>query len=475
MGTRNFIGDTRVPTSTTDTTATATATGTTTMASTTIASTTSAGSSGFADFESRVWTRTLRIGVVGLGYTGLPLALGFANAGFQVTGVDIDPVKVDSVNQGKSYLPDLSDIDLSDTAGHLTAVTDPSALRDADVFLICVPTPVTTDRTADLTWVHSAVESVLPHLRADSLVVLQSTVPAGTTAGIGRTIADRTGLEPGRDLYLATAPERVDPANTDGWTLLNTPKLVGGVGAESTAWATLLLEQICRIVVPVSSPDVAELAKVFENAFRLVNIALALELSDLCHALGLSAREVIDAAGTKPFGFLPHYPGPGVGGECIPVDPLFLSERARREGIELSLVDTAHRRVAGRPYQVVTRIGELLAGRGQSLADARVLLVGVSYKPGVADLRNAPALDIVRGLRDHDAEVSYCDPLVPDFVVDGIPVCSVAWGAEELAAQDCVVLVTPHGRLLADTAWAEARLVLDTRGELAPADNVEVL
>jgi UDP-N-acetyl-D-glucosamine dehydrogenase len=214
---------------------------------------------------------------------------------------------------------------------------------------------------------------------------------------------------------------------------------------------------------------------VFENTFRLVNIALSLEISDLCRSLGLSAREVIDAASTKPFGFMPHYPGPGVGGECIPVDPLFLSERARREGLTLGLVDTAHRRIAERPFQVVARVAELLTARGLEPKGARVLLAGVSYKPGVSDLRNAPALDIVRGLREYGAEVSYYDPMVPGFTVDGEAVATSTWDRAQLAAQDCVVLVTPHGRLATDPVWSAAPLVLDTRGELAAADNIEVL
>jgi UDP-N-acetyl-D-glucosamine dehydrogenase len=426
-------------------------------------------------FDARVADRTLRVGIVGLGYTGLPLALGFATAGFGVVGVDLDTAKVAAVNRSESYLPDLTDIELQDVAEKLTAVTDPAALHDADAVVICVPTPVTPERTADLTFVDAAVASVLPYLRAGSLVVLQSTVPAGTTAGIARTIADRTGLLPGENLYLAMAPERVDPANTNGWTLLNTPKLVGGVGPESTRRAQLLFEQICRTVVPVSDPAVAELSKVYENTFRLVNIALSLELSDLCRSLGLPVREVVDAAATKPFGFLAHYPGPGVGGECIPVDPLFLSERARREGVALELVDTAHRRISERPRQVVARVADLLAARGVATAGAGVLVVGVSYKPGVADLRNAPAVDVIRGLRELGAEVSYVDPMVPELEVDGAAVRTAVWSRETLAAADCAVLITPHGRLAGDPAWAAARLVLDTRNELAPADNVEVL
>lgn len=430
---------------------------------------------GAAGFEARLAARTLRIGVVGLGYTGLPLAMGFATGGFHVTGVDLDAGKVAAVNRGESYLPDLTGLEIQEVSDRLTAFTDVAALAGAEAVILCVPTPVAEDRTADLAYVHAAVDSVLPHLRSGVLLVLQSTVPVGTTAGIARTVAERTGLVAGRDYHLAMAPERVDPANTNGWSLANTPKLVGGIDAESTRRAALLFSQVCARVTPVSACEVAELSKVYENTFRLVNIALALEFADLCHALGLPTREIIDAAATKPFGFLAHYPGPGVGGECIPVDPLFLLERAEDEGVELALVGAAHRKVADRPFQVVGRLRELLSARGSQLAGARVLLVGVSYKPGVSDLRNAPGLDIVRGLRAAGAHVSYTDPMVPGLTVDGVPVTEVPWGREQLAGHDCTVLVTPHSRLVSGDDWAAAPLVIDTHGVLPSADNVVVL
>lgn len=271
------------------------------------------------------------------------------------------------------------------------------------------------------------------------------------------------------------APERVDPANSSGWTLRNTTKLVGGLSPECTRRAKLLFDQVCTDVVPVSDPGVAELAKVFENTFRLVNIALVNEFSDLCRSLALPVREVIDAAATKPFAFLAHYPGPGVGGECIPVDPLFLTHRARQEGVALDLVQAARRGIARRPLQVVDRVAELLADRDGGLMGSRVLLVGVSYKPGVPDLRNAPALEIVRALRRQGAVVSYHDPLVPDLVVDGAPVEGAPWTPVSVAEHDCVVLVTPHDRITSDPAWSAARRVLDTRNELPRAARVGVL
>jgi UDP-N-acetyl-D-glucosamine dehydrogenase len=429
---------------------------------------------GIADFDAMVASRTLTVGIVGLGYTGLPLACGFASAGFRVVGLDTDARKVASVNRGESYLPDLTDLELAELGDRLSAGTDPAELSSVDAVILCVPTPV-DDGTADLSYVDAALAAVIPHLRRGGLLVLQSTIPPGTTSAAARRLSTENGLRIGRDLYLAMAPERIDPANERGWNLSNTPKLVGGFTPECTRRAQLLFEQVCGRVVPVSSPEVAELAKVFENTFRLVNIALTLELSDLCRDLRIPVREVIDAAATKPYGFLAHYPGPGVGGECIPVDPLFLRALAHDAGTDIGLVETAHRRVANRPMQVVERIAELLLARGRDLTGARVLLVGVSYKEGVADLRNAPALDMIRGLNRAGAQVSYYDPMVPSLTVDGAAVPVTAWAPERLAEQDCVVMVTPHSRIATDPHWTVPSLVLDTRNVLAPAGNVEIL
>ncbi|MTK03330.1 nucleotide sugar dehydrogenase [Micromonospora sp. CP22] len=427
-----------------------------------------------SDFDRLIESRKAVVGIVGLGYTGLPLATGFAAAGFSVVGLDTDTEKINAIVRGESYLPDVSDLELEELRLKLSVGTSPDAMAVADAVVVCVPTP-TADGVADLSHVDGALAAVVPHLRPGTLLVLQSTIPPGTTSAAARRLTSEGGIRIGTDLYLAMAPERINPANADGWRMTNTPKLVGGLTAECTRRATLLFEQVCEQVHPVSSPEVAELAKVFENTFRLVNIALSLELSDLCRHLRIPVREVIDAAATKPYGFLAHYPGPGVGGECIPVDPLFLRPLAELAGTDLSLVTAAHRRITERPGQVVDRIRELLVARGGTIQQARVLIVGVSYKEGVADLRNAPALDIIRALRQCGAQVSYYDPLVPSMVLDGQSVPVAAWTPTELAAQDCVVLVTPHNRIAADPHWSAAPLVLDTRNVLAPADNVEIL
>lgn len=427
-----------------------------------------------AAFDRLVASRALVVGVIGLGYTGLPLATSFAAAGFSVIGLDTDTDKVSAVRRAESYLPDVSDLELDELQPRIRAGTCPSALAAADAVIICVPTP-TQDGIADLSYVDAALADAVPHLRPGTLLVLQSTIPPGTTSATARRLAAHKGMRIGEDLYLAMVPERIDPANDDGWGMANTPKLVGGFTSECTRRAMLLLEQICDQVVPVSSPEVAELAKVFENTFRLVNIALTLELSDLCRELGVPVREVIGAAATKPYGFLAHYPGPGVGGECIPVDPLFLRPLARRAGTTMSLLDAAHRRITERPGQVVDRVTSLLRDRGRTVAGARVLIVGVSYKEGVADLRNAPSLDIIRGLLRAGADVGYYDPMVPSLTIDGRSVPPVAWTPAELEHQSCVVLVTAHNRIATDPNWSLPSLVLDTRNVLAPAKNVEIL
>ncbi|TXS37340.1 nucleotide sugar dehydrogenase [Streptomyces sp. OR43] len=433
------------------------------------------GRDGASVFDEKIERRTLRVGIVGLGYTGLPLGLGFAAAGLPVLGMDTDAERVDRVARGSSYLPDVSDSELASVASRLKATTESGELAGSDVLIVCVPTPVTGDQQANLDYVQAAMDSVAPLLRRGTLLILQSTVPPGTTAAAAAALARTTGLEPGTDFHVAMAPERVDPANTSGWSLSNTPKVVGGLTEECTRRAAALFGLVCETVVPVSRTEVAELSKVFENTFRLVNISLTLELSDLCRQLDIPVREVIDAASTKPYGFLAHYPGPGVGGECIPVDPLFLREAADRAGTGMKLVAAAFERVEQRPWQVVERLAELVEARGSALRGAKVLVVGVSYKSGVADLRNAPALDVIRGLRAAGAVVSYHDPLVPDLVVDGEPVTAADWAVVELAQLDAAVMVTPVPGLEQDLLWGIPPVVLDTHNKLAAASNVAVL
>ena len=413
-----------------------------------------------------------RIGIVGIGYTGLPLAVGFAAAGASVVCLDVDRHKVDSVNRSQSYLEDVSDGQLAAVAGRLTATTNPQALTAADAVVICVPTPATAEGEPDLRYVHSAIDSLAARVRPGMLVVLQSTVPPGTTRAIARRLTRRSGLRAGVDVLVASASERIDPANPDGWTLRNTPKLVGGLNEDSTAAAKALFELVCDRVVPVSSAEVAETAKVFENTFRMVNIALTYELSDLCAGLGISVREVIIAASTKPYGFLPHYPGPGVGGECIAVDPLFLRAVAKRTEAHLPVLDAAYLRLIGRPARVVDRLEQVMRELGHDIAGSRVLVVGVSYKPEVADTRNAPAIEVIRELRRRDAKPSYSDPLVDELTIDGETVPRVEWERSAVAAHDCLVLITPHESIIKNPFWTSAPVLLDTWNRLLPGDGV---
>lgn len=418
------------------------------------------------------------VGVVGLGYTGLPLALSLAESGLLTTGFDIDRAKITALGQGESYLVDVSAEELADTAEWFEPTADPSLLTGLDAYVICVPTPTSDDGVADLSYVDSAADAIAQVITRGALVILQSTVPPGTTAALAARLARGSGLRAGVDFHVAMAPERIDPASAGGgnWTVKNTPKLVGGLTPECTRLAVWLMSRVTPAVVPVSRPEVAEIAKVFENTFRLVNIALSYELSELCGALGLAPREVIDAAATKPYGFLPHYPGPGVGGECIPVDPQFLTALGQGLDRPMRLVELAHQHIRTRPAVVVDRLAALLKDEESDLSGARVLVAGAAYKPGVADIRNSPAIDVIRELRNRAAKPSYADPLVTELVVDGEPVERIDWHGDHVAEFDCVVLVTPHAELMGEPPlWSAAPLVLDTWHLLPPGDGVHHL
>ena len=403
------------------------------------------------------------VGVIGLGATGLSLALAFAQAGLRTVGLDVDEARVSALREVHS----------DNGAGSAVELTsDSRRLRGLDAYVLCVPMRVYTDGWADLRHVKSATDIVGAVLGSGAVVVLGSIVPPGTTAALATTLAKRSGLVVGHDFHLAVAPERIDPASVGGGagTIGDAPTIVGGMTDACTARAAELMGLVAPAVVRVSRPEAAELAKLFENTSRLVNIALTYELADLCRHLALSPREVIDAAGAEPDGFLPHYPGPGVGGERIPVDPLVLTVTAARFGRSMRLVETAYGQVLARPTQVVDTLADVLRQADSALEGSRVLVVGVAYEPGVADTRNAPALDIIRRLRQRSAKPSYVDPLVAELVVDGQPVERAEWVPDDVAAHDCVVLVTPHEQFLSRPLWHCAPIVLDT-SHLLPADD----
>lgn len=415
-----------------------------------------------APFTERLATRKARMGVVGLGYAGLPLALALAESGFEVVGLELNAERADCVREGRSYLVDVPEARYAAAQGRLTATTDYAAVADLDALTICVPTPLSKTRSPDLTHVVAAAESVAEQLRPGQLVVLQSTTYPGTTRDVILPILARSGGTVGEDFFVGYAPERVDPGNQT-WNLRNTPKLVAGVTAECAARTRAMYETIVDEVVPVTSTEVAETAKLHENTFRAVNIALANELALMCDRIGISSWEVIDAAASKPFAFLPHYPGPGLGGDCIPVVPHFLSWRLREYGYSARLIDAAHEVNASMPQHVIQKVADALNEAGRPIKGAKLLLLGMAYKAEVHDTRESPSLEIMRQLVSRGGNVRYCDPFVPFVDLNGYRHASLAWSEATVRDADCVVMLTPHREFLSAPHWQQAPVVVDTR------------
>jgi len=415
--------------------------------------------------EEKIRDKSAIVGIVGIGYVGLPLAVAFAMAGFKVLGFDIRQKNVDSVNRGNSYIADVSDDSLSSvvTRKLLEATTDQSRIGEVDAICICVPTPLTATKDPDLSYVIHESEAISKYLRSGQLVVLESTTYPGTTKQVVLPNLESSGLRCGIDFYLAYSPERVDPGSK-GYNVKNTPKIVGGIDPQSTQLTQLLYSQIAGTVVPVSCPEAAEMTKVFENVFRSVNIALVNELARLCERMDLSVWEVIEAASTKPFGYMPFYPGPGVGGHCIPLDPYYLANKARELDFHTRFIELAAEINEHMPYHVVSSILEALSVRGKSLSEAKVLVLGVAYKKDVEDTRESPALKIIQLLREKGAEVSYNDPYVPRIHVPAGDMKSVELSKECLASMDCVVIAADHSCYDMGEVASRARLVFDTRG-----------
>jgi UDP-N-acetyl-D-glucosamine dehydrogenase len=422
-------------------------------------------------FEERIRMREARIGIVGLGYAGLPLAILFADAGFSVTGIDLNEERVGSVNERRPYLVDVPSERYEAAGDRLSATSDYVAVSELDALMICVPTPLSKTRTPDISFVVSAAEAAAQHLRPGQLVILQSTTYPGTTLEILLPILESGGRRVGKDFFLGYAPERVDPGNSK-WSVRTTPKLVAGVTEECRRRTQIVYSQIVDTVVPVSSPTVAETAKLHENTFRAVNIALANELALMCDRLGISVWEVIDAASSKPFAFLPHYPGPGLGGDCIPVVPHFLAWRLREYGYSAKLIDAAHEVNASMPQYVVQKVADALNDAGRPIKGSRILLLGMAYKADVHDTRESPSLEVLRQLLMRGGELTYCDPWVSELELDEAMHRSVAWEPAVVEAADCVVMLTPHRQFLDEPLWDRARLIVDTRNVAPPGPHV---
>ena len=412
----------------------------------------------------RISARTARLTIIGQGYVGLPLAIEFAKAGFSVVGFDTDADRVAALDTGRSHVPDVRSEELQALlrAGRYRATAEPAVLAESDAVIICVPTPLRKSKDPDISYVVGASREVATRFRPGQLVILESTTYPGTTEELLLPLFAEQGAKVGEDLFLAFSPERIDPGNPT-FRVKDIPKVVGGLTPACTRLAAALYREIVPRVHVVSTPKVAELAKLYENVFRNVNIALANEFSLMCRHLGVSTREVIDAAATKPFGFMPFYPGPGIGGHCIPVDPLYLSWKMRLTGYEarfISLADDINRAM---PAHVLSLVSDALNEAGRAMKGARVLVLGVAYKRGIGDTRESPAYEIIASLHRKGAHVSYADPHVPSFSVEGIALKTVELTDEELRAADCVLVLADHPEFTYSAVAREGRLIVDTR------------
>jgi UDP-N-acetyl-D-glucosamine dehydrogenase len=406
-----------------------------------------------------------KVAVIGLGYVGLPLAVEKAKAGFTVVGIDRKADRVAQVNRGENYIPDIlaSELALVVKSGKLRATQDFSAVGEVDVVTICVPTPLDKNKQPDTSYIESVVELALPYLHRGQLVVLESTTYPGTTEEIILPQIESRGLKVGLDVFLAFSPERVDPGN-ERYKTKNTPKVVGGVTPSCTAVAKALYERVIDgEIFAVSSPRVAEMEKLLENIFRIVNISLVNELAMLCERMKIDMWEVIEAAKTKPFGFMPFYPGPGLGGHCVPLDPFYLSWKAKEYGFTTQFIELAGQVNDAMPAHVVGRCMEALNDRGKALKGAKVLLLGMAYKRDIDDLRESAALKVARLLVERGAILSYHDPYIPEFDRDGIALKSVSLTPATLAAQDLVVITAGHSNVDYQAVVKHAPLIFDAR------------
>jgi UDP-N-acetyl-D-glucosamine dehydrogenase len=416
-------------------------------------------------------SRRARTSVVGLGYVGLPLAVEFARAGFKTTGIDLDVEKVRSVNDGRSYIGDVPSGDVQALRGEdlLRASNDFDVLNDVDTVNICVPTPLRKTKDPDLSFIVSAVEQISKRLRPGMLVILESTTYPGTTDELVVPILERSGLKAGKDFFVAFSPERIDPGN-ERFHTRDVPKVVGGLTNDCTALACALYEAAIEKVVPVTSPRVAEMVKLLENTFRAVNIGLVNEIALMCDKLQIDVWEVVDAAKTKPFGFMPFYPGPGLGGHCIPIDPFYLSWKAKQNGFEPRFIELAGHVNSSMPHAVIDKITMALNLQRKPLNGSHVLIAGIAYKRDIDDIRESPALDVMTLLHERGARVSYVDPYVPVLHAQawpgGFELHSVSTDGLARLSVDCVAILTDHKAFDYDELAASAPLVVDTRNAI---------
>jgi len=425
--------------------------------------------------SEKINKRTAKLGIVGFGYVGLPLAMEFLEAGFDVTGIDLDTEKVDMVNRGESYIGDVSSEDVAryTDAGKLRATTDFSVVETLDCINICVPTPLRKTKDPDVSYIVNAVNQIKEHYHDGMLIILESTTYPGTTTELILPILTGGNKKVGEDFFLAFSPERVDPGNKE-FTTKNVPKVVGGVTPQCTKVAVLLYDNALENVFSVSSTDVAEMVKLLENTFRSVNIGLVNEIALMCDRMGINVWEVIDAAATKPFGFMPFYPGPGLGGHCIPIDPFYLSWKARSVGFESRFIELAGDVNNRMPRYVANKIGDILNLQKKSVNGADILLVGVAYKRDISDLRESPALDIITLLEDRGAELHYCDHYVPVVKTKKKVMESLEMSSEVIRKMDTVVIITDHSDVDYSLLVRESVSIFDTRNCLKSFNNKNI-
>ncbi|HEY3838076.1 MAG TPA: nucleotide sugar dehydrogenase [Bryobacteraceae bacterium] len=418
-----------------------------------------------ANLTEKIKSKQARVGVVGLGYVGLPLAVEYAKAGFEVTGIDLLEHKTQQINQGVSYIGDISTAELAPLvkSGKLKATTDFAALRELDTVNIAVPTPLRKTKDPDMSYIDAACQEIAKYLHAGMLIILESTTYPGTTDELVLPMLEASGLTVGQDFFLCFSPERVDPGNPKFQTK-NIPKVVGGVTAECTEMGRLFYSQALETVVAVSSTRVAEMVKLLENTFRMINIGLVNEIAIMCDSMGINVWEIIEAASTKPFGFMPFYPGPGLGGHCIPIDPFYLSWKTKQVGIEARFIELAGYINGQMPHFVVQKVQNALNDHCKALKGSKVLIYGMSYKRDIDDVRESPALDVLLLLERLGATVSFCDPHVESIRLDGRQVNPVS--EEEAANADCVVIITDHSKFDYAKLVDRAKLIVDSRNAL---------
>jgi UDP-N-acetyl-D-glucosamine dehydrogenase len=429
----------------------------------------------FQALKGKIENKTAHVGIVGLGYVGLPLAVEFAKAGFHVTGLDLQQSRVDRLMRGESYIQDVPSGEIAELvqAGRLDATTDFAVVRNLDTINICVPTPLRKTKDPDMSYIVSASDAIAKHFHSGLLVILESTTYPGTTDELLLPTFEKNGLKVGEDFFLCFSPERVDPGNPVYQTL-NTPKVVGGITPSCTEMGRVFFSQALQKVVPVSNTRVAEMVKLLENTFRMINIGLVNEMAVMCDGMGINVWEVIDAAATKPFGFMPFYPGPGLGGHCIPIDPFYLSWKTKQSGIEARFIELAGYINGNMPHFVVGKVQSALNNHGKAVKGSRVHIVGVAYKRNIDDMRESPALDVILLLKKLGAVVSYSDPYVPALKLDGIDLKSQEAQASVRQA-DCAVIITDHADFNYKALLDSANLVVDTRNALRGFESEKIV